>query len=171
MFTNNYGNYGAYGNSMPTGTQPYGYPISPYMNIAQQNQMQQQSQQMPITNTNKIYVNGIDDVRNRLLPPNSDFIFLDNDKVTLYQKVVDANGNFDVKSFKTVQNNAEEENKQNCSIDLSGYVKTTDLDPIKNEIKALKEKLAIKKAEVSNGSGINGNGTVGGTANTTNKQI
>lgn len=89
MFGNNYSNpYGF--NSMPTATQPYGYPMNPYP--APQPMTQQ-------TNTNKIYVTGIEDVRNRALPTGSDYVFLDNDKPLLYQKIVDSKGQFDVKIF------------------------------------------------------------------------
>lgn len=172
MFSNNYGNYGIYGNTIPTGTQPYGYPVSPYMNMSQQNQMQQQAQQqMPTTNTNKVYVNGVEDVRNRLLPPNSDFIFLDNDKAILYQKIVDPNGKFEVKAFSISPYEPQESQKQDNTIDLSGYVKTGDLDPIKNEIQELKEKLNAKKVEVSNGSRTNVGSSNGTTISTTTKQI
>ena len=151
MFGNNFNNFGN-GYTMPTATQPYGYPMN---NFAPQTQMQQPQQTQVSTNTNKVYVNGIEDVRNRPLPPNSDFIFLDNDKPILYQKIVNGNGQFEVKAFNISPYEPQESQKQESPMYLSGYVKLTDLEPIKNEIKAIKEKLVTKKVEVINGTGTN----------------
>ena len=161
MFGNNFGY-----NSMPTATQPYGYPMNPYMNnMANPNQMQPQSQiqpQQPITtNTNKIYVNGIEDVRNRSLLPNSDYIFLDNDNAIIYQKIVDSKGQFEVKAFDIVPHIEQKETKSENNIDLSNYVKVTDLEPLQNDIKILKEKLLSKPAEIKKVDVLNG------TTNTT----
>lgn len=131
-------------NSMPTSTQPYGYPINPYTNINTQPQQQIQTQ------TNKIYVNGIEDVRNRVLPSSSDYIFLDNDQPILYQKIVDSKGQFEVKAFSIIPYEPKSDTKQ--EVDLSAYVKKSDLEPLQEEIKALKEKLSPKKVEVKNGT-------------------
>lgn len=68
MFNNNYG-FPNFNNSFPTATQPYGFPMQQQM----QQPIQQQSQ------SNIIYVNGIDDVKNRPLPPNSNYAFMDNE--------------------------------------------------------------------------------------------
>ena len=70
MYNYNFG----YGNTMPTGTQPYGYPIGNY-NVPQMAQPQIQ----PQTTTNKIYVSGIEEVRQKQLPNNSEVVFIDND--------------------------------------------------------------------------------------------
>ena len=134
-----YGNPYQYGNSYPTGTQPYGYSMQP-----QQIQMPQQ------TNTNKIYVSGIEDVRQKNLPFNSDVIFLDNDKPILYQKIVDSKGQFEVKAFTITPYVAQETEKTNQSINLSGYAKTSDLEPIKAELETIKEKL-FGKQEIDDG--------------------
>ena len=128
MFRNNYVDFNGY--STPTGTQPYGYPMQNYG-------MPQQSQ----INTNKIYVSGIEEVRQKNLPFNSDVVFLDNDKPILYQKIVDGKGQFEVKAFTITPYNAVENEKEQQSINLSGYAKTTDLEPIKAELNAIKEKL------------------------------
>ena len=61
-----------------------------------QNAPQQNAQPAPQMNTNKIYVTGIEDARNRTLAPNSDYIFLDNDKPLLYRKTVDATGKMEI---------------------------------------------------------------------------
>lgn len=113
--------------------QPYMQP-QPYMNYNQQPQLPQN------TNTNKIYVSGIEDVRGKYLNPNSDYIFLDNDKPLLYQKTVDSKGQFEVKTF-TITPYQPEEVKQEPALDLSAYAKASDLDSIKKEIQILKAKL------------------------------
>lgn len=89
---NNYG-YPNF-NSMPSATQPYGYPMPP--------QMPQTTPQNPPLQTNIIYVNGIDDARNRPLPPNSNYAFMDNDKAILYRKTVDGQGKMTVEAFDIV---------------------------------------------------------------------
>lgn len=133
---NNYNFGNGYGNSYPTGTQPYGYPM-----------MQPQQAQVPQaqTNTNKIYVSGIEDVRQRNLPFNSDVIFLDNDKPILYQKIVDSKGQFEVKAFTIVPYSTQESEKASQSMDLSMYAKTTDLEQIRAELKAIKDKIGDGK--------------------------
>lgn len=90
-----YNNYG-FPNfaSMPSATQPYGYPMP--------TQMPQTAPQNPPLQTNIIYVNGIDDARNRPLPPNSNYAFMDNDKAILYRKTVDAQGKMTVEAFDIV---------------------------------------------------------------------
>lgn len=143
MFGNNYNHPFGY-NSMPTATQPYGYPMGMGPTQGQYNT---QTQQAPMTNTNKVYVNGIEDVRNKQLPPGSDFIYLDNDKPLLYQKIVNGSGQFEVKAFTITPYEPQE--KVVPQVDLSNYVKVSDLDPIKEELKLLKEKLT--PTEVSNG--------------------
>lgn len=142
-----YGNSFQYGNSYPTATQPYGYPMGGYnMATMAQPQMPQQ------TNTNKIYVSGIEDVRQRQLPNGSDVIFLDNDKPILYQKIVDGKGQFEVKAFNITPYSPVEAEKQGGAIDLSNYVKTTDLEPIKAELEDIKNKLLNKEAVLNNGT-------------------
>lgn len=89
-----FNNYGFPFNSMPSATQPYGYPVPP--------QMPQTAPQNPPLQTNIIYVNGIDDARNRPLPPNSNYAFMDNDKAILYRKTVDGQGKMTVEAFDIV---------------------------------------------------------------------
>lgn len=145
MWNNGFSNYGQFGATMPTATQPYGYPTN---NFGMQ-QPQPQPQQPMQTNTNKIYVSGIDDVRSRMLPQNSDYIFLDNDKPIIYQKIVDGKGQFEVKAFEIVPYSAQNQTKDNQSIDLSCYAKTSDLEPIKAELQSIKDRLM----ERDNGTG------------------
>lgn len=156
MFGNSF-NY----NSMPTATQPYGYPMNPYLNnvtMPQQNQMAQSPQNQAVnTNTNKIYVNGVDDVRNMRLLPNSDYIFLDNDKALIYQKVVDGKGQFEVKVFDIVPHIEQENEKTNAQINPSDYVLRKDFETLQEEIKSLRTNLEkLNTAETKKAEGTNG---------------
>lgn len=139
--------YGGGGVGINFGTNPYYQPYIP----TQQPQMQQQTQQtqpqvqtqpQQTTNTNKIYVNGIEDVRNRPLLPNSDMIFIDNDKPLIYQKTVDSKGQFEVKTFELSDYKPADEPKTTEPTNLSNYVQISDLEPLQSEIKALNEKVS-----------------------------
>lgn len=136
MFGNGFNN----GNSFQFGN-GYSNPYSPYGYGYQQQMQPQQQPQSTQINTNKIYVSGIDEVRQRQLPNGSDMLFLDNDKPIIYQKIVDGKGQFEVKAFTITPYSAVETAKDTQSIDLSAYAKTTDLEPIKAELKVIREKL------------------------------
>lgn len=130
--------------SMPTATQPYGYPMQP--------QMQQPPQQQPAqqNNTNIVYVNGIDDVRSRQLPANSNFVFLDNDNPIIYRKTVDGQGRMAVEVF-----------------DIVPHKETPTVQPdyaLKSDIKTLQEEVAKLRAEVNKRDRT----TVASTVGTTN---
>lgn len=129
----NYPNY-FNGNTMPTATQPYGYSFSP--------QPYQPQNSQPTINTNKTYVSGIEDVRLYRLPPNSEYIFLDNDKSILYQKKVDSNGQFEVKAYEITECNASTATVAQSPIDLSNYVPRNEFEALQGEIKALSEKMS-----------------------------
>ena len=116
-------------------------------NLAQQ-QTQQQNQQSSATNTNKIFVSSLDDVKSKSLPANSDFIFLDNDKPILYQKTVDGKGQFEVKAFEIREIKPQERQKEDNSINLSDYVTLTEFEALKGQINDLKNK--ITKLSVQN---------------------
>lgn len=110
----------------------------------------QQSQQNVQANTNKIYVNGIEDVRNRVLPPNSDYIFLDNDKPILYQKVVSASGQFEVKPFTIVP--YVEEHTVQPSVDFSLFVTKEDFASLQKEVALIRDNMSSQKGGTGNGS-------------------
>ena len=118
---------------------------SPYQfNMNQQTpQTQTQPQQTMnnATNTNKIFVAGIDDVKSRNIPVNSDFIFLDNDKPLLYQKSVDSKGQFEVKTFEIKEISLQDKPKEENSINLSNYVTLTEFEALKGQIDELKNKV------------------------------
>lgn len=137
---NNYGGY------MPYSTPYNGYnnnqgnytgqaPFAPQgANYAPQMQSQQQPAQM---NTNKIYVTGIDDAKARQLPPNSDFIFLDNDKPLLYRKTVDATGKMEIKAFK-ISEYTETEVAPAPAVDMSQYVSVEEFKTVQTEMGRIK---------------------------------
>lgn len=129
-------------------SQQFGYPFSPYFNYYNQPNFQQQNQQPVATNTNKIFVSSIDDVKSKPLSANSDFIFLDNDKPILYQKTVDSKGQFEVKAFEIHEIKAQEKQKEDNSINLSDYVTLTEFEALKGQIDELKNK--ITKLSVQN---------------------
>lgn len=91
--------------------------------------------QYGLTNTNKIYVNDIDEVKSKQLPPNSDYIFLDNDKPLIYRKTVDGTGKMEVQAFKIVQ--YEEEKPKTPA--QPQYVSKEEFEAFKREIEALKK--------------------------------
>lgn len=135
---NNYGGY------MPYSTPYNGYnnnqgnytgqpPFAPQNgNYAPPAQSQQQPAQM---NTNKIYVTGIDDARARQLPPNSDFIFLDNDKPLLYRKTVDATGKMEIKAFKISEYT---ETEAAPAVDMSQFVSVEEFKGVQAEMGRIK---------------------------------
>ena len=143
---NPYGNmyqtpYNAYygGFAAPQGNYTGQAPFAPQNgNYTPTAQPQQQPQQPPQMNTNKIYVTGIEDARNRTLAPNSDYIFLDNDKPLLYRKTVDATGKMEIHTFKISEYNEEQEKKEDIpvapQIDTSKFVSVKDFERLRNDI-------------------------------------
>ena len=118
---------------------------SPYQqfnpNLTQQQAQTQNQQSSSATNTNKIFVAGIDDVKSKSLPVNSDFIFLDNDKPILYQKTVDSKGQFEVKAFEIREVKPEDGQKEEASISLSNYVTLSEFEALKGQIDDLKNEI------------------------------
>jgi hypothetical protein len=123
-------------------TYGYGGYSAPMYQQPQQNIPQQQ----PV-NTNKIYATGIEDVRCRQLPANSDYIFLDNDKPLVYRKTTDATGKMDIQVFK-ITPYQEEEAQPTPSIDMSQYVLRKDFDSLKTEIDKLRDSVkSLRRGE------------------------
>lgn len=90
-------------------------------------------------NTNKIFVNGLEDARNRYVPAGGSAMFLDNDKPLLYDKTVDSKGQFEVKIFDISEHKDHSDLKPDSSIDLSRYVLKSDLEPLESEIRHIKD--------------------------------
>lgn len=144
MFTNNYMN--PFGSTMPTATQPYGYPMSPYMGMGNMPQ-NTPAPAAPQVATNVIYVSGLEDVRQRNLPANSVGIFLDNDKPLLYQKVVDGKGQYEIKTFDLSPHIDTQSDKKTEGIDLSAYALKEQIDPLESEIKHIREDIDKLKSQ------------------------
>ncbi len=131
-----------YGGFMPSqGNYTGQAPFAPQNgNYAPQTPSQPQVQQQPAQmNTNKIYVTGIDDARARQLPPNSDFIFLDNDKPLLYRKTVDATGKMEIKAFKISEYTETEAAPASApAVDMSQFVSVEEFKTVQTEMGRIK---------------------------------
>lgn len=160
-----YGNGGYVPNGIYSPT-PYGVPMNPYSNnnigspnysgqnsyanyqnqnnnnVSQGNN-QQSPQFTPQVNTNKIYVTSVEDARNRQLMPNSDYIFLDNDKPLLYRKTVDATGKMDLETFEIIpySEKAKEDASKDNAIDMSNFVSIDKYNDLLDKIDLLKDDL------------------------------
>lgn len=149
---------------------PYSVPYSGYMqpqgsytgqapfapqngNYAPTAQPQQQNAQM---NTNKIYVTGIEDARARQLPPNSDFIFLDNDKPLLYRKTVDATGKMEIKAFKISEYTETEAPAPAQAVDLSQFVSVEEFKGVQAEMGRIKRTIDCLLKKEKKGAEDNG---------------
>lgn len=117
----------------------YGTPYAPQYMQAQQPQNTMVSNFG--NNTNIIYVNGIDDAKNRQQPTNSVYMYRDNEKQMIYEKTVDAKGQFEVKTYAITATNAPQSPKPSEPVDLSIYAKKSDIEAIKGEIDGVKENL------------------------------
>ena len=124
--TNNFGGYGY---------QPSQYGYGNYTAPS----YQQHNTQQNAVNTNKLYANGIEDVRFRQLPANSDYIFLDNDKPLVYRKTTDGTGKTDIQVFKIVP--YVEEEKPTPEIDMSKFVPIDRFEALEKQFKELKDSL------------------------------
>lgn len=149
---NNYGGYMPYSTPYNGQTNYMGQvPFAPQnANYAPQTPTQQQPAQM---NTNKIYVTGIDDARARQLPPNSDFIFLDNDKPLLYRKTVDATGKMEIKPFKISEyTEAEAAPASAPAVDMSQFVSVEEFKTVQAEMGRIKRTIdSLLKKEKKGG--------------------
>ena len=150
---------------------PYSVPYSGYMQpqgsytgqapFAPQNgnyapQTSAQPQQPAQMNTNKIYVTGIEDARARQLPPNSDFIFLDNDKPLLYRKTVDATGKMEIKAFKISEYTETESAALAPAVDLSQFVSVEEFKGVQAEMGRIKRTIDSLLKKEKKGAEENG---------------
>lgn len=98
-------------NTMPSATQPYGYPITPPQ-MPQNLQPALNSQQFGLGQiqtrndggifTNIVYVNDENAAKTYNLPPNSNFALWDNDKGIIYHKVVDNTGKMNILPYDVI---------------------------------------------------------------------
>ena len=129
----------SYGSFMPSqGNYTGQVPFAP-QNANYAPQTAAQPQQPAQMNTNKIYVTGIEDARARQLPPNSDFIFLDNDKPLLYRKTVDATGKMEIKAFKISEYTETEAAPAAApAVDMSQFVSVEEFKNVQTEMGRIK---------------------------------
>lgn len=110
-----------------TPTNNYGY--TPFSQPAQPSMTPPPTSVASSTNTNKIYVSGIDEVKTRILPPDSDMIFIDNEREILYEKTVDNTGKFQIKMFDIVEHKGPEKSDKAEWDKLPEYATKSDLEP------------------------------------------
>lgn len=134
--------------SMPTATQPYGYPMNSYTNPGNTTSISQ-------AYTNLIYVSGIEDVKTRVVPAGSTMIFADNDKPLLYKKTVDNKGQYEIETFDILPHKDEPKSTE-VSKD---YVPRSEFNALQKKISTLEDTIAMfipVKSETKEGS-IDGN--------------
>lgn len=125
--------YGYPYNSMPSATQPYGFPMM--NNPGVQNAQQPIAQSSPQSNI--VYVNGIEDVKNRQLPPNSNYAFMDNDNPILYRKTVDAQGRMTVEVYDITPH-------KDIVPETPNYALKSDVDELKKAFDKLRAEVSKK---------------------------
>ena len=103
----------------------YGYPYPTYPQMSQP-QLQPR--------TNKIFVTSLEDALNRPADPNSEVIYLDQDKPFLYQVMNDMQGRKTYKTFELTEYSGVV-SAQNGSAD---YVTREEFNRLVDEMKALK---------------------------------
>lgn len=116
----------------------YGYNPQNHFGYNQFAQQNMTTQPQPTT-TNKIYVSGLDEVKTRLLPPNSDVIFYDNERDILYEKVVDSTGKFQLKTYDIIEHKDPENSDNSGSKKIPEYATKCDLEPF-NAVKTQYDK-------------------------------
>lgn len=145
MYGNNFMNpYGFNPATNAPNSNPYGFTPA--------NQYAGQPQNSNITNTNKIYVSGIEDAKSRWVLPNSDYLFIDNDKPIIYQKIVDSKGQYVVKAFKLT-----EFDLNSAPAATPEYVLKSDFELLTEKVKELTTRL--EPVSTVQGGTINGNNT------------
>ena len=91
-------------------------------------------------------------------------VFLDKD--VCYIKTLESKGQFQIKEYDLVEKSHNADTKENGTIDLSSYAKTSDLDHILCEINMLKEQLSkFKQGGTQNGTTTKPTNTTTATTN------
>lgn len=128
-------------NVLPQYSFPQNYGQNQQSNYQQSNNNSQNTQNYqngynPPMNTNIIYVNGIEDAKNRPLPFNSNYAFWDNDKAMVYRKVVDSMGKMSVEPYDIIPHQEESEKKSEPtqSIDTSAFVTRKEYEALKSQL-------------------------------------
>lgn len=133
MFNNFASPYGY--NSMPTATQPYGYPMNPYNNVGNTTPTTPTLQAY----TNLIYVSGVEDVKTRAVPAGGTMIFADNDKPLLYKKTVDNKGQYEIETFDILPHKDEPKPTEVPK----DYVPRSEFEALQKKISTLEDTIAM----------------------------
>lgn len=136
---------------MPIGTNGY-YPnagsMTPSMPIYT-GPVYQQPNVTPVPNTSIAWVRGEAEAYAFPVSAGSSVLLMDRDSMVLYAKSVDMAGRLSVETFDLVKREPKQPEESTAAMDLSGYVKTEDLEAIVADAvsKALgKQKAASKKS-------------------------
>lgn len=145
----NYNGYGGYSNNpLIYGAQHQSYQtFSPYQQSVQP-QMQQQAQQpvqasqQPVqqqtpTRSNKVFVTSIEDATGRYADPNTEIIYLHQDKPFIFEVFTDWQGKKTVKTYRFEECTVEEmqdETKGIAKKDLENFVTKNDLTEFKKSL-------------------------------------
>lgn len=118
-----------FGNTIPTATQPFGYPINYNMQYQSGNNQIQQMSATPVM-SNKIVVDSIEDVKNYYVAPGGDFMFLHRTQPILFRKAVDTKGTVTLETYDISKHENEEP-----------YVSKQEFRSLQNDINELKQLL------------------------------
>lgn len=118
------------GSSMPSATQPFGYPMN--WNIPSQ----VQNNQYQASTTNKIVVDSIEDVKNYYVAPGGDLIFLHSSQPILFRKAVDNKNTVTLETFDIVKH-----------IEEDPYVSKQEFKALQDDINELKQLLKSKSSD------------------------
>lgn len=92
------------------------------------------------SNSNKIFVTSIDDALSRYADPNSEMIYLNQDKPLLYEVKTDSQGRKMVNTYN-ITPSVEKTGAGTANVDMSSYVTKTEFEALQGQIKALEDKI------------------------------
>jgi len=113
----------------------------------------QQTQPTPSQNVNWIQVSGIEGAKNQIVQPGQTAWMMDNNQPYFYVKSVDGVGSSTFRIFQFSEVQEAQEQAEQTQIDLSGYVKRSEFDELKEKLEQLtnvqpkRQQKAIKGVE------------------------
>lgn len=119
---------------------PIGYPQQVYPNY-QQLSMFQQTPTQSQSNTNRIWVQGINGAKSYLTAPNTCVDLWDSENKSIYIKSADSNG---IPTIKILDYSIREESKESESRNNVDYATKDELRDLREEIRTLKERLETR---------------------------
>lgn len=133
-------------NYFPATYQPYQMPYQPQFQAPQAPQMPQQVQQAQPSQSGFVRVQNENEARMYPVAPGNSVVFVDESRPYCYTKTVDQS-QLDRPKFERYRLVKEEDTPNIQPTLIVEYAAKTDLEPIWNEINALKDKLAPKKVQ------------------------